>query len=138
MSSDADIKQSAQSAVKEVAEKKGPQLPSDALKRLIGTPAFPDELGRKVRMKHLSHTKVGDTRGKSGMIPIFRVNVWADWWYSESQRFPSSRIRESYYVSFDPDTGEFTDLDKSTDILEEMRVEQERKDFKLGRVNRVI
>ena len=137
MSSDASIKKSAQTAVKEVKEKPGLQIDSRVLDDFIGELTFPNEMGRKVRRKLVTHTHVGEYRSGPGkMLPIFRDNVWADWWYSDSQRFPSSRIAKSYYVAYDKGCNDFIDLDKSTDIMEEERAEVRRKQEKIGFVNK--
>lgn len=133
---DSNIKKSAMNPAKDVKEKPGLQIDSRVLNDYIGELSFPDEMGRKVYRKLVSHTHVGEHRAGPGkMLPIFRVNVWADWWYSDSQRFPSSRIAKSYYVAYDKGNNDFIDLDVSSDIMEVERAEVRRKQEKIGFVN---
>ena len=109
-------------------KRKKQEIPRMVLKNFIGDLKLPKEMGHSIKIQDIEANEVGTHVHKSKKLPIFRIDVWVDWWTFEMQQFPSSRIGRSYYQAYDKETKKFYDLDKSTpDCFEKFYAESKRK-----------
>ena len=109
-------------------DKHDPHVPNKVLKKFVGKLDLPKEFGHKIKVQNIESNIVGTHVVGDKKIPIFRIDVWVDWWTYDMQQFPSSRIGRSYYQAYDSDTEKFYNLDKSTsDCFEKFYAETKRK-----------
>ena len=104
------------------------KIPHKVLKDFVGDVNPPKEFGHKIRVQSIDSNKVGTYAIDGKSLPIFRIDVWVDWWTDEMQQYPSSRIGPSYYQAYDKDKVKFYDLNKSTpNCFENFSSESKRK-----------
>ena len=110
------------------SKRKRLEIPRMVLKKFVGDPNLPKEMGHEIKIQDIDANEVGSYVVKGKKLPVFRIDVWVDWWTFEMQQFPSSRIGPSYYQAYDKETQKFYDLDKSTpDCFEKFYAESKRK-----------
>ena len=104
------------------------EIPRMILKKFVGDLNLPKEMGHDIKIQDIDANEVGSYVIKGKKLPVFRIDVWVDWWMYDMQQFPSSRIGKSYYQAYDKDTEKFYDLDKSSpNCFENFYAESKRK-----------
>ncbi len=106
-----------------------PSIPYQVLRDNFSDIGVHYEFGKKIQIQQIDANYVGKHVYQTKTLPIFRIDVWVDWWTFDMQQFPSSRIGKSYYQAYDDSDKKFYDLDKSDKTLLDKLYQESRKNY---------